>query len=146
MKKCPFCEEQIEDMTSKCPFCGSKIEVENTEGDIEISGEDSQLMTDNRMSTSQGDQEGRNPLSNGFKVFITMVATIPLIGQLVGIIMAIIYMNSEGDTDRKSFGKALLIGTLVIFLAVCLCCIAYFVFVFYFMEQMGPEIFEQFQQ
>ena len=135
MRKCPFCEEQIEDASSKCPFCGSNVEVENAEGSTASNGEESQLM-----------QENRKPLSNGLKVLLTMIATIPLLGQLVGIIMAIIYMNSEGDADRKSFGKALLIGTLVIFLVACLCCIAYFVFAFYFMEQMGPEFFQEFQQ
>lgn len=65
-----------------------------------------------------------NRLGNGMKVFLTVISTIPWIGQLIGIISAIVFMNSEYDTDRKSFGLALLIASVVLFVIVsCLGCL-----------------------
>lgn len=65
------------------------------------------------------------PLSNGMKVFLTAVFTlVPGIGQLAGIITAILFMNSEDDGDRKSFGAAILVLSLVMF---ALSCIAGFI-------------------
>lgn len=56
------------------------------------------------------------PLSNRMKVFITTISTfIPWIGQLIGLIAAIVYVNSEDDNDRKSFGFSLMISSLIIF-------------------------------
>lgn len=66
---------------------------------------------------------GCKPLSNGTKVFLTSISTVLWIGQLVGIIAAIIYMNSEYDADRKSFGVALMVASLIFFVVEsCLGC------------------------
>lgn len=66
---------------------------------------------------------GYTPLSNGLKVFLTaLFIIIPGIGQLAGIITAIVFMNSEGDSDRKSFGVALLVLSLIIFVFACIGC------------------------
>lgn len=67
--------------------------------------------------------EIRSPLSNGIKVLLTVIFTlIPGIGQLAGIITAIVFMNAEGDNDRKSFGVALLVVCLVMFVLACIGC------------------------
>ena len=56
------------------------------------------------------------PLSNKTKVFLTTFSSfIPWLGQLVGIIAAIVYMNSEEDDDRRSFGRSLLVASLITF-------------------------------
>lgn len=56
------------------------------------------------------------PMSNGMKVFLTTICNlIPGIGQIAGVIIAIVLMNAEGDPDRKSFGLALLITSLIMF-------------------------------
>ncbi|KNY24802.1 hypothetical protein [Pseudobacteroides cellulosolvens] len=56
------------------------------------------------------------PLSNRTKVFLTTFSSfIPWLGQLVGIIAAIVYMNSEEDDDRRSFGRSLLVASLITF-------------------------------
>jgi hypothetical protein len=66
---------------------------------------------------------GRTPLTNGMKVFLTVLFTIlPGIGQLAGIITAIVFMSSEGDSDRKSFGVALLVSNVVLFMLSCIGC------------------------
>lgn len=62
-------------------------------------------------------------LSNGMKVFFTsMCNLLPGIGQLIGVIMAIVFMNAEGDADKKSFGVALLISSIVSFVLVSIAC------------------------
>jgi len=60
---------------------------------------------------------GRNKLlSNGIKVCLTVISTIiPGLGQLAGIIIAIVLINDEGDADRRSFGTALLVASLCFF-------------------------------
>ncbi|MBZ4644852.1 MAG: hypothetical protein PWR27_276 [Petroclostridium sp.] len=135
MRQCPYCGEHIDSSTSKCPFCGSNVEPRNDIQEVEL------INSGNIPSQSQ-----KNSLSNGLKVLFAMISTIPLVGQLFGIILAIIYMNAEGDADKKSYGKALLTGTLIITLVTCLCCVAYFVFSLYFISNNMPELFEQFKQ
>jgi hypothetical protein len=66
---------------------------------------------------------GKPPLSNGLKVFLTMLFTLlPGIGQLAGIITAIVFMSADGDNDRRSFGVALLVASLAMFVLSCLGC------------------------
>lgn len=63
-------------------------------------------------------------LSNGKKVALTTLCTIiPGLGQLVGLIIGIIFINSDEDKDKKSFGKALLISSLIIFVAQLFYCL-----------------------
>lgn len=50
------------------------------------------------------------------KVFmVTLSNLVPGIGQLFGVISSIVFMNTEGDTDRKSFGTALLVSSVISF-------------------------------
>ncbi len=66
---------------------------------------------------------GKPPMSNGLKVFLTMLFTlVPGIGQLAGIITAIVFMSSSGDDDRRSFGVAILVASLAMFVLSCLGC------------------------
>ena len=65
----------------------------------------------------------RPPLKNGLKVFLTIIFTmIPGLGQLAGIITAIIFMNADDDPDRKSFGVAILVASLIMFVLACIGC------------------------
>lgn len=71
--------------------------------------------------------QSRNPLSNGLKVLLTVVTTVvPGLGQLAGLVIAIIFMNTPETVydyaDRRSFGLALLISCIVIFVLTCLGC------------------------
>lgn len=68
----------------------------------------------------------RAPLSNGLKVFLTILFTIiPGIGQLAGIITAIVFMSADGDKDRKSFGVAILVASLIMFVLACIGCFVF---------------------
>jgi len=74
----------------------------------------------------QGPIEPKKPsygLSNALKVFLTVLFTvIPGFGQLAGIITAIVFMGSEDDEDKRSFGVALLVACIVIFAFACIGC------------------------
>ena len=78
---------------------------------------------------AQTKDEYKTSLSNGIKVFITVACSIiPVIGQLAGLIIAIVFMNSDGDTDKRSFGFALLIASLIVFVVSSIsCCVFYIV-------------------
>lgn len=74
-------------------------------------------------SVPNGSGYSREPLSNGLKVFLTILFTlIPGLGQLAGIITAIVFMNSDDDKDRKSFGVALLVASIIMFVLSCIGC------------------------
>ncbi len=71
----------------------------------------------------QGPRYDKPALSNGLKVFLTVLFTLlPGIGQLAGIITAIVFMSSEGDNDRRSFGVALLVACIIMFVLACIGC------------------------
>lgn len=63
------------------------------------------------------------PLSNGLKVFLTILFTvIPGLGQLAGIITGIVFMNSDDNKDKKSFGVAILVASIIMFVLSCIGC------------------------
>lgn len=71
----------------------------------------------------------KKTLSNGMKVFLTALYTIiPGLGQLAGIITAIVFINSDDNEDKRSFGTALLVSSLIVFVITC---------VFYFVLGLG---------
>ncbi|MBE5812275.1 MAG: hypothetical protein E7314_01295 [Clostridiales bacterium] len=59
--------------------------------------------------------EYTNQLSNSLKVFLTALSTIPLFGQFIGTFFGIFFLTYD-DNDRKTFGKALLILSIIIFI------------------------------
>lgn len=59
----------------------------------------------------------RKTMGNGLKVFLTVLfVIIPGIGQLAGVITAILMMNSDTDSDKRSFGTALLVACILVFI------------------------------
>jgi hypothetical protein len=85
--------------------------------------------TINRGNYSVKNNYSKSSLSNGMKVFITVIASVvPGLGQIVGIILAIIFMNSEDDLDKRSFGVALLISSLILFVIACFSCFLFTLF------------------
>ncbi|NLL05387.1 MAG: hypothetical protein GX270_06270 [Clostridiaceae bacterium] len=66
---------------------------------------------------------GKPSLTNAMKVFITTICNfVPGIGQLIGVIIAIVFMNNEDDTDKRSFGVALLVSSIVVFVLWSISC------------------------
>jgi len=147
MKKCNFCDESISADARRCPYCGSLLEIKinkfefladtNTQKPVSTIVNDSTSFVqscaiysaDTRKDVRQPsmgavlDGNNKKGLGNYMKVFLTVICTVvPGIGQLAGIIIAIIFMNTEDDTDRRSFGLALLIASLIFFVISCLAC------------------------
>ncbi|RCX10522.1 hypothetical protein DFR58_12821 [Anaerobacterium chartisolvens] len=152
-KKCSFCKETVKMDWNRCPYCGSLLNTEearmqqHTEDDpgleepqetVERQPEEirePQAAQDNAVcfssqpfNTPRGGFNGyiESPLSNGMKVFLTVLTSVvPGIGQITGLIVAIVFMNSDGakhGEDKRSFGLALLIASLVMFILSCITC------------------------
>ena len=103
-RRCSYCGEEISTYSRRCQYCGSLLEP----------------VVDVNMYNPPPKALGTNALSNGMKVFITAICSIiPGIGQLAGIIISIVFLNAEEDEDRKSFGAALLIASLIVFFVTC---------------------------
>lgn len=70
------------------------------------------------------DTRVKKPLGNSLKVLFTVICTIiPGFGQLAGVIIGILFMNSEDEksgADKKSFGLALIIASIVVFILTCI--------------------------
>jgi hypothetical protein len=126
-------EEPIRDEANPATESSDLISNGNSYQQPEISQSDSGYSNDNynRVSGKDGSSEAKyyfssindmdvydvKPLSNKMKVFLTAISSfVPWLGQLIGIIAAIVYMNSEDDEDRRSFGRALLVSSLIVFL------------------------------
>lgn len=133
LKKCNYCGEDIMFYLRRCPYCGSLLtqaEGSNVSGTIQDNslnddsdGEICQSaektvpeVTQPAYNYRTGQNMAPHSLSNGMKVFITIISvTIPGLGQLAGIIIALLLMNTENDPDRRSFGTALLMASVIFF-------------------------------
>jgi ribosomal protein L40E len=129
VNSCEYCGEALPQDATRCKYCASlvnnipKYQVQDRrtqyfssaplKKDVYISQTDS---TDGTEAESENNIVQENGLSNGAKVFLTVIfSVIPGIGQLAGIITAMILMSSD-HSDRKSFGKALLVAGIIMFL------------------------------
>lgn len=165
-KKCEHCGEEIHIKTKKCPFCGEIVEipeiieeiVEDTEQkQEEISKEVSKgIFIDNKVGEDKIKEEMLNrelknfiytaelkhsmerikPLSNIIKVFLTAFCMLPFIGQVIGIFFGIFFLTYE-DKDRKSYGKSLIVLSIIMF-----CFYAYYAFNIY-TTLNNPELMQQ---
>lgn len=125
-KNCSYCGEEIPANAGRCPFCGSLLDMYVDPEAIKVKAR----RQDGDMG-SGNDSVGKRPLGNGWKVFLIMLFTLPTgLGQLAGIITAIIFMNADDDADRKSFGIAILVASLVMFV---IACIAWFILIIAFL-------------
>jgi len=144
MKKCVFCGESIPADATRCPYCasilGSTVDDDpgrtGDPGGAEPgagqerqydpgTGADRQYHTGWQPEHQQGMMQGGRPapLSNGLKVFLTLLfAMVPAVGQIAGIITAIVFMSSDYGSDRRSFGSALLVANLALFVLSCIGC------------------------
>lgn len=76
-----------------------------------------------------------NFVSNWTKVFLTAIAVmLPGIGQIIGIISGLIFVSSDIDSDKRSFGAALLTVSVIAFILSA-------VFWFILMLTFGPKLY-----
>ena len=157
-KKCEHCGEQIHIRSKKCPFCNEIVEevpeveniienkeevsenneIENTQNDgnnVEKSFEEFKKNNElkEKIDFTVGNAEPKDyvyraevrhsieysePMSNWGKVFISALCTFPVIGQLLGSFLGVYFVTYE-DSDRKGFGKALITLSIVMFFIYC---------------------------
>jgi hypothetical protein len=78
---------------------------------------------------------GGKLMSNWAKVFLCALAVIiPGIGQIIGIIAGLIMVSNDSDSDRRSYGAALLTVSLIIF-------VMQLIFWFIFALAVGPDFY-----
>lgn len=139
-RRCPYCGSLLRDEGTKKEQEEVDIQIGNKSDSVEKSSytENSSGKKENNEVTKINNgyvkaspekldngniQVPQAPLSNGMKVFLTIICTIiPGLGQLAGIILGIVFMNADNDADRKSFGVALLVASLIFFIVSCLSC------------------------
>ncbi|MBC7765142.1 MAG: hypothetical protein H7Y41_01560 [Hyphomonadaceae bacterium] len=128
MKICPYCQNNIKDEMKKCPFCGSTVALIRSSFYDQSAPLPQVEHLLNQTDTPIAFTQASPYLANGVKVFVSIIATIPFIGQIVAIICAIVWMNAK-DQDRKSFGSALLSAGLILFFLTCMFCFGYLMIV-----------------
>lgn len=98
--------ENIDTASEDAVFEGNNENIEQGNENMKFA-----LKTD----THQSAEIRKKPLSNGMKVFLTTLCVfVPCLGQLIGVIASILFINSD-DADRRSFGSALLVSSLIVF-------------------------------
>jgi len=76
-----------------------------------------------------------NFMSNWIKVIITALAVIvPGIGQIIGIILGLVFISDDSNADKRSYGVALLTVSVVVFIISA-------IFWFIFALTFGPQIY-----
>jgi hypothetical protein len=129
-KRCEYCGEAVDFHVKRCNYCGSllnaapdSVPIIDTVSDEVINDEivNDEIIDDKETISASNGYESRRPISNGMKVFLTVMSSIiPGLGQIIGVIIAIILISSDNDQDRRSFGVALLIASVVIFVVACI--------------------------
>ena len=136
-KVCENCGAKIHPRTVKCPICnilltdasqivddeitpqdniGKNIDIQITDSETINNKESIENVEPSNKSDVKDyvykaevrhSLEYTKPMSNGLKVFITAISTLPMLGQFLGTFLGIFFCTYD-DNDRKSFGKALI--------------------------------------
>lgn len=114
-QECRFCGEKFDRFGNRCPYCGSlQGWNKSTRKKRTIEGEGFVLLGD-PPAVNKKDRRKSGQLENGYKVFLSVVcAVIPLIGQVAGVVIGLIFIDSD-VADRRSFGRALLTASIIMF-------------------------------
>lgn len=168
-KKCEHCGEEIHIRSKKCPFCNQTVEevipeepkeenvveenpttetpemekTENNNEDINYEKNNMAMPPHINLEVGAGGEpkdyvykaevrhslEYTTPLSNTAKVFISALCTLPIVGQLVGGFLGVFFSTYE-DSDRRSFGRALIFLSIFMF-------VMYLAYIKYAMALLG---------
>lgn len=94
----------------------------------QVSNLERQLLLNNRVTSTRY-------MSNWTKVILTALSVIlPGIGQIVGIIIGLIFVSNDIDSDKRTFGAALLTVSIVAFVILSL-------FWFVVALALGPQLY-----
>lgn len=97
--------------------------------DKQVTALERQLLLNNYQVSASG-----SVLSNWTKVFLcTLSVIIPGIGQLIGLISGLVMISNDNDSDRRSYGAALITVSLITF-------VIHMIFWFLFALATGPNL------
>jgi hypothetical protein len=97
--------------------------------DRQISNLEREMLLNNNKATDS------NFISNWTKVLLSALAVaIPGIGQIIGVILGLVFISDDGNVDKRSYGAALITVSIVAFI------ISGFLW-FVFALMFGPQIF-----
>lgn len=98
--------------------------------DRQVTTLERQLLLNNYRASAGG-----NVLSNWTKVFLCALSVIiPGIGQLIGLISGLVMISNDSDSDKRSYGAALLTVSIIIF-------VIQLIFWFLFALTTGPDLY-----
>ncbi len=108
-------------------YCGGQ---QSLPGEIrQVTGLERQLLLNNYSSAS-----GKSLMSNWSKTFLcTLSVIVPGIGQVTGLIAGLVLVANDCDSDRRSFGAALLTVSLIVF-------VIQLIFWFLLALSLGPDL------
>lgn len=98
--------------------------------DRQVTTLERQLLLNNYRASAGG-----SVLSNWTKVFLCALSVIiPGIGQLIGLISGLVMISNDSDSDKRSYGAALLTVSVIIF-------VIQLIFWFLFAITTGPDLY-----
>ncbi len=88
-----------------------------------------------QMLLNNNNSSGIKALSNWTKVMLTSLSVLlPGIGQIIGIVLGLVYVANDRDADRRSFGAALITVSIIAFIIAA-------IFWFIFALSFGPDLY-----
>jgi hypothetical protein len=110
-------------------FDGNGINKQQQWADVQVTSLERQLLLNNNATV------GRGLMSNWTKVFLCALSVIiPGIGQIIGIIAGLVMVSDDCDSDKRTYGAALLTVSIIVFIILL-------IFWFLFALALGPEIY-----
>jgi len=113
--------------TASPSYCGSQQQFPGETR--QVTGLERQLLLNNYAAAAGG-----SLMSNWSKTFLCALSVIlPGIGQIIGLIAGLVLVANDCDSDRRSFGAALLTVSLIVF-------VLQLIFWFLLALSLGPDL------
>ncbi|MEA4815801.1 MAG: hypothetical protein VB120_02970 [Lachnospiraceae bacterium] len=129
MNYCPNCGRKTAEGEDKCSYCGYELIIDDipvkevSSETIEPEKEDPEHKKASSGNQNHGTDSSEEDLSTILKVLIVLgVIFLPGAGIIFGIISSTIFMNDK-RIGYRSFGKKLLIFTIIMMVLWILCCV-----------------------
>lgn len=164
-KKCPFCNQIVAEVVEEPVTETEEVLTENKEKEVKNEETiEETIKEENTNSSFNNSENGKvpfvnyavtdgepkdyvykaevrhsleytTPMSNALKVFLSAACTFPVFGQFIGAFIGVFFLTYE-DTDRRSFGKALILLSVLLFLFY----IAYFRYALSLVSSIDPSL------
>jgi hypothetical protein len=108
-------EEKVPEADVSINFSNSTERIDNNQAQVNMMNRQVYNL-EREMLLGKSINDGNAPMSNWTKVFLTALAVIlPGIGQIIGIIAGLVFVSNDTNSDKRTFGAALLTVSLIAF-------------------------------